>query len=299
MFVCPSCRAELRGDTCAGCGARYPIEHGIIDFSGGKYYDQFDENTPLPEEHLAGLRGEVEGAAARIDDFYLPLLKARGAKTVLDSGCGNGLSVDLLNAAGIEAWGHDLSSLRKWQWRERSRRDRLAVADATRLPFADASFDAVLSSGVLEHIGVREMGGDRYTVEPLPDRDEQRTRFLAELARVVRPGGSLFLDFPNGAFPIDFWHGTRAGGARWHSRDEGFLPAFADVVRLVDPGLDVKPVPPFGRLRFKQVGRHWYGKLFAVPMSLWLRAMGVLPWLAKSALNPYLVVEIQRVASRE
>jgi SAM-dependent methyltransferase len=71
---------------------------------------------------------------------------------VLDSGCGNGQAVDILNAAGFEAWGHDLSALRKWQWRTRARRDRLVVADGNALPFPAGFFDVIIASGVLEHV---------------------------------------------------------------------------------------------------------------------------------------------------
>ena len=67
------------------------------------------------------------GAVSRIQGFYLPLLRRlareRGPALplrVLDCGCGNGLSVDLLNEAGLDAWGNDLSKLRRWQWRESS-----------------------------------------------------------------------------------------------------------------------------------------------------------------------------------
>jgi SAM-dependent methyltransferase len=49
--------------------------------------------------------------------------------------------------------------------------------DATCLPFADASFDRVIAAEVLEHI---------------PDD----TRALAELARVLRPGGTIAVTVP-------------------------------------------------------------------------------------------------------
>ena len=50
--------------------------------------------------------------------------------------------------------------------------------DATRLPFADASFDAVITSEVLEHI---------------PDD----TGALAEMVRVLRPGGTFAATVPS------------------------------------------------------------------------------------------------------
>jgi len=51
-------------------------------------------------------------------------------------------------------------------------------ADATTLPFADASFDRVVASEVLEHI---------------PDD----ARALSELTRVLRPGGTMAVTVPS------------------------------------------------------------------------------------------------------
>jgi SAM-dependent methyltransferase len=307
-FDCPACRLALdrRGEIfdCSRCGRRYPVEDGIADFSEGRYYDRFTPGQPLSAAEEAGLANEVPGAEARIRDFYLPLLeperksRARPIR-VLDSGCGNGLSVDLLHEAGVEAWGVDLSALRKWQWRGRMRRDRLACARGERLPFSDAYFDAVLCSGVLEHVGVRESGGARYRVEPLAGRDEARLEFLAEQARVLAPGGALWLDFPNGAFPIDFWHGPTPGAPRWHSPREGFLPLAAEVrryARALPGSFRVRVLGAAGRLQFRQVERHWYGKLLRGPASLWLRLLGTRAFapLRETACNPFLVMELRR-----
>jgi SAM-dependent methyltransferase len=56
---------------------------------------------------------------------------------------------------------------------------RFEVADATRLPYADASFDAVYSASVLEHI-----------------RDDGDIAAAREIARVLRPGGVAALTVP-------------------------------------------------------------------------------------------------------
>lgn len=303
---CPDCRRPLQKQaeswSCGSCGATFPVEHSIADFSQGSYYDSFGGADCLSCEHCQGLANEISGTTARVTDFYLPAALARHQAErplrVLDSGCGNGISIDLLGEAGIEAWGNDVSALRKWQWQERKFRHRLVVADTRRLPFADGSFDMVISSGVLEHIGVNEGRNPLYFVEPTADRDAQRLSFLKELVRVLSPTGLLFLDFPNGAFPIDFWHGDKPGGARFHSLDEGFLPKTAEIRHyLATLGhFRVEPQSPRNRLRMKQVGAHWYGRLLKLPMQALLGSMEIpgLRFLAGSFLNPYLVLKVAR-----
>jgi len=306
-FVCPRCRGPLSAAPsafgCAACGRSYPIEGEIADFAEGEYYDQFSSERDLSADLLQGLEDEVSGTRARIGDFFLPRFRREFPETkgrrILDCGCGNGLSVDLLADAGMEAWGNDSSLLRKWQWRERRNRGRLAVAGGGRLPFPSGFFDLAVSSGVLEHVGVVESAGPPYAVRPSPTRDADRLAFLREVLRVVRPGGVAWLDFPNGAAPIEFWHGTGAGGARFHRRDEGFLPTVGEIrglVRRIDPALRVRAISPSGRLQFKRIRRRWFGRLLSPAIEAFLFLMKVpgFRWLAATALNPYLVLEIRK-----
>lgn len=95
----------------------------------------------------------------------------------LDVGCGRGEFLWAAQAAGWEAVGCDPSS-ENLAWG----REHLQVAglhgtlEELRLP--DASFDAVTLGGVIEHL-----------YEPY--------QTLLEVARVLRPGGVLWLDAPN------------------------------------------------------------------------------------------------------
>lgn len=310
-FVCPDCHFRLADFSgalrCGKCESVYPVEDEITDFSRGRYYDNFVPGQALTAEHREGLEEEVAGAVSRIQDFYLPLLRrylrrgSSGAQArVLDCGCGNGLSVDLLNDAGFVAFGNDPSALRKWQWKQRQYRRRLVVADGSKLPFPGGFFEAVVSSGVLEHVGVVESAVGSYRVEPAPDRDERRKAFLLELLRVLSPQGRLWIDFPNGAFPVDFWHGTTSKrGARWHSRREGFLPTLHEVrgyVAQIAPGLTVRAVGPHRRLRLHRIRKHVFGRLLNLPARalLWTLSLPGARAFAGSSLNPFLVLEIRR-----
>src|SRR5439155_389410 len=105
--------------------------------------------------------------------FVLPLLRRatdhRPDLRLLDCGCGTGANVDLLGRFG-RAYGFDRSAVGLRIGRDAGR-TRLARADVTAIPCADASFDAVSSFDVL------------YSLE---DRDERTA--IAEMHRVLKAG---------------------------------------------------------------------------------------------------------------
>lgn len=94
---------------------------------------------------------------------------------VLDAGCGRagvlGLYKDRAGlAVGVDA---DLASLR-----DNACLDHLVAGELEKLPFADSSFDLVVSSWVIEHLTAPEAA-------------------LAEIGRVLRPGGRFVFLTPN------------------------------------------------------------------------------------------------------
>jgi SAM-dependent methyltransferase len=111
-------------------------------------------------------------------------LGLRAGARVLDAGCGTGRALTPLRAAvgpsGVVV-GADLTPamLAAAVRAGRDRAGRLMLADVTALPFRSASLDAVFAAGLVAHL-------------PRPQEN------LRELARVVRPGGTLALFHPIG-----------------------------------------------------------------------------------------------------
>lgn len=103
---------------------------------------------------------------------------------VLDWGCGNGHCSYTLSRLGYAVSGFSFEDFGLRQHLGESYAFRKGNAESPELlPYADQSFDAVVSVGVLEH--VRETGGNEVAS-------------LAEIWRILRPGGFfLCYHFPN------------------------------------------------------------------------------------------------------
>lgn len=101
---------------------------------------------------------------------------------LLDIGCGAGRAVLALSQAGYTVSGIDLSLAMLQAARDLSANARLGGANLLNLPFANDSFEAVfMFFGPLQHI---------------PGRIRRR-QAMAEMARLVQPGGRLILGLDN------------------------------------------------------------------------------------------------------
>jgi SAM-dependent methyltransferase len=113
---------------------------------------------------------------------------------VLDLGVGTGRELPALLDAGMRVTGLDASERMLAQCAKRARPVPLVRADFyAPLPFADASFDAVLAlHGTLAH----------------PPDDASLRRLFQEVSRVLRPSGLLAAEVPSAG-----WLAQVAGGA--------------------------------------------------------------------------------------
>jgi len=132
---------------------------------------QYDEMAPTYDATLLNGWGyQAPAVAAELLARYVDL-----QSTVLDVGCGTGLTGHELRRVGFATLrGTDISAASLQAAANKDVYESLVRADLMEpLPFADDSFDAALSIGVLSYI----------TGEGL----------FRELCRIVRPGGILVL----------------------------------------------------------------------------------------------------------
>lgn len=134
--------------------------------------------------NLYDLMFRVNGYGRSVERYLRenPLPLPSGAR-VLDAGCGTGLlTLALLRVlerpadiVSIDLSFRSLQTARRAVQKQRPAARgpvTFAQADALKLPFADDTFDLVMTSGVLEYLPLREG--------------------LCEMARVLAPGGHLF-----------------------------------------------------------------------------------------------------------
>lgn len=110
------------------------------------------------------------------EKYAATLRPAVAGGRALDVGCGVGQVVARLTQAGCETHGVDVSEPNIERARRHSPLCRLY--DGRRLPYEDGFFDSAGALNVLEHV-------------------EEPEAFLAELCRVVRPGGRVVVSSPN------------------------------------------------------------------------------------------------------
>ena len=145
--------------------------------------------------------------------FLAETLRPKAGMRILDVGCGTGtaeVSLARQRVSQLELVGVDISvprvSAALAATRQMNATVGFAAADACRLPFADASFDATFCVAVLQHIG--DVGNA-----------------LAECARVTRPGGRFLGVEPDNA--ARYWFSSLPSGMTAFEKGQQFFAAAA------------------------------------------------------------------------
>ena len=114
------------------------------------------------------------GRACVLDRPMMALAGAGGFATALDVGCGEGRFCRMLAVAGISTIGIDPTAALIDEARRRDPEGDYRIGQAEALAFPDAAFDLVVS--YLSLIDIPDIGSA-----------------IAEMARVLKPGGSLLI----------------------------------------------------------------------------------------------------------
>lgn len=182
---------------------------------------------------------------------------------LVDAGCGLGsLLLDAAETLTPHAYGFDISALAAPYWSRRLL-PRTCVASVNETPFPDRAFDVALGINLFESEAVNER------------------RALAEMFRVVRPGGLIVLLVPAYRFLAAPWHARAADAChryvRRYSRAEMVRLARAlpvEIVRLTYVFGGILPAMFAARTASRHLGRHrnlHTSELFRLPG--WLNAL--------------------------
>jgi SAM-dependent methyltransferase len=191
LLRCPTCSSVVSVGksevTCRDAGHRFPVVDGVpvlVDEDVLAADPQYDHQRRYFDSELAG---NARFSLEPWRQSYLRRVRAAGALAgpLVDVGVGgSGYTVIEAARAGERAIGCDLSL--EGLLRARSFAAAEGVADRTfwvccnveKLPFADGSFGSALAIAVIEHV---------------PDD----VAALAEMARVLRPGGRAWVTVPH------------------------------------------------------------------------------------------------------
>ena len=180
--VCPRCRDPLAvedsGASCAACGARYPLEGGILRLALGR------EGAPGYDPHFFATLERVEGRhfwfLARREVVLDALRRAvpdLDRRELVDIGCGSGGLLQYLEGRGVTVAGACDAYLESLEIVRSRMAVPLVLVDEGRLPPLGPGHDLLALFDVLEHL----------------DDDRGMLRFLHS---ALTPGGVVVLTVP-------------------------------------------------------------------------------------------------------
>ena len=180
--LCPACKqSSLAPDgVCPSCGAKWPVAQGVLKLVEGEhpfYEGAYAAQVHLGSKALKSLKGRL--MLPFVNFGYLKavneVMPAGGA--LLELGCGGGC-VLFGERFRVTAVDFSFSSLVGTPQEYAVR----VQADATKLEFAEGTFDGISASCFWEHL-----------------TNDQKETLLAKFRRWLKPGGKLVLFFDTGS----------------------------------------------------------------------------------------------------
>jgi ubiquinone/menaquinone biosynthesis C-methylase UbiE len=165
------------------------------------FFDTFSVDRDKRMAEQPRLRFE----ASQRKDAVMALLQPTVGDLILDIGCGNARDIREFLHCACHSVGVDISFGMLMDGKQRIAEHPgpgtadLMKGDALVLPFADNTFDKIVCSEVIEHIPRWRDG-------------------LAEMVRVLKPGGTIVITTPNIEGIYGFWHNTVDAAAR-HAKE--------------------------------------------------------------------------------
>jgi 2-polyprenyl-3-methyl-5-hydroxy-6-metoxy-1,4-benzoquinol methylase len=159
-----------------------------------KHYDAVatDYQKQYESDHLLDLSRPYPANYFRLQ-LLINSFTSKGIKRVIEVGVGEGTPLSTLGKSGIEVWGFDISSAMVDASRERMRECGMDpehifwgdIQDSTTYAHVLGSglFDGLMAMGVMPHVADDDL-------------------VLDNMAALVRPGGSVFIEFRNSLFSL-------------------------------------------------------------------------------------------------
>lgn len=246
----------------AGSG---PVRPSGSPQSPGSYEDFYEQDAARYNIWETPKRGSLYFKEVLRYERLLELVP-REARRVLDLGCGDGFLSVMLAKRGHQVTALDLARGRLDKFADKAAALLITQvqASATETGLADASFDAVVSSEVLEHLA-----------EP--------RAMLAEVVRLLAPGGTFVVCVPND----EQLRLVECPRCRERFNVDGHLHSFSAATLtslLAEAGLVPQRTRTFRNKRTEKVR----GGVIHIPYGAWIRGTDALFSRAWPRLDQYL-----------
>lgn len=138
-----------------------------------RYFNTYYSRTP-------------DGHSFQTREERLLELLGRGHGRVLDIGCGPAVTAPGIMSLGWTYEGMDISEKMIGEAKKRLPGATFHVSSVEHIPAPDKTYDGVIAMGLVEYV-------------------ENDSIAIREMARVLKPGGRVFISVPNKASPLRMW----------------------------------------------------------------------------------------------